>query len=64
MITKTKTQVKISRDDWEKMKKNPALSESIELMEDMVDIKAAKLVKGKNVSLEQYLQKRGLSNNY
>lgn len=60
MITKTKTHVKIPREDWEKMKKNPALSDSIELMEDMVDYKASKLVKGKDISIEQYLQKRGL----
>ncbi|MDP2036543.1 MAG: hypothetical protein Q8L04_04105 [Ignavibacteria bacterium] len=64
MITKTKTHVKIPREDWEKMKKNPALSDSIELMEDMVDYKVSKLVKGKDISLEQYLQKRGLPNNH
>ncbi len=36
------------------------MSETIELMEDMVDIKAAKVIEGKDIPIEQYLQKSGL----
>jgi len=63
MISKTKTGVKISRDEWEKMKKNPSFSEAIELLEDVADLEAAKTVKGKDILLTQYLQKSGLRNN-
>jgi len=63
MISKTKTGVKISHDEWEKMKKNPSFSEAIELLEDVADLEAAKSVKGKDISLTHYLQKRGLRNN-
>ena len=59
-LTKTKTHVKIPRADWEKMKKNPALSEAIELLEDIADLKEAKKVRGKSLSVEQYVKKRGL----
>ena len=41
-LTKTKTLVKIIRSDWEKMKKNPVLSETLELMEDISDLEKAK----------------------
>jgi len=63
MITKTKNSLKISRDEWEKMRKNPAFSEAVELIEDMADLKSAKSLKGKDISLKQYLKKRGLRNN-
>jgi hypothetical protein len=59
-IIKTKKQVKIKSSDWEKLKKNPALSETIELLEDISDLEKAKAVKGKSVTVEQYLKKRGL----
>lgn len=59
-LTKTKTHVKIPRGDWEKMKKNPALSEAIELLEDISDLKEAKKIKGKSLTVEEYLKKRGL----
>jgi hypothetical protein len=59
-LIKTKTHVKIPRNDWEKMKKNPVLSETIELLEDISDLEKAKKVIGKSISLEQYLKKRGL----
>lgn len=63
MITKTKNSIKISRDEWEKMRKNPAFSEAVELIEDMADLKSAKSLKGKDISLKQYLKKRDLRNN-
>jgi len=63
MITKTKKNIQIPREDWEKMKKNPTFSETLELLEDIVDFEKAKKMKGKNLSLEQYLKKRGLQNN-
>jgi hypothetical protein len=59
-LTKTKTLVKIIRSDWEKMKKNPVLSETLELMEDISDLEKAKKIRGKSISIEQYLKKRGL----
>ena len=60
ILTKTKTHVKIIRSDWEKMKKNPVLSETLELMEDISDLEKAKKIRGKSMSIEQYLKKRGL----
>jgi hypothetical protein len=59
-IIKTKKQIKIKSSDWEKLKKNPALSETIELLEDISDLEKAKSVKGKSLTIEQYLKKRGL----
>ena len=59
-LTKTKTHVKIAKSDWEKMKKNPALSEAIELLEDISDLQKAKKIRGKSITIEEYLKKRGL----
>ena len=59
-LKKTKTHVKINRSDWEKLKKNPALSEAIELLEDISDLEKAKKVRGKSITVVQYLKKRGL----
>jgi hypothetical protein len=59
-ITKTKSHIKIERSEWEKLKKNPATSETIELLEDMSDLEKAKKVSGKSITLEAYLKKRGL----
>jgi hypothetical protein len=63
MITKTKEHIQIPRKDWDKMKKNPAFSEAVELLEDIDDLEKAKKVKGKNLTLDQYLEKRGIQNN-
>lgn len=54
----TKTHVRIPRHEWEKMKKNPAFSEAIELLEDIADLEAAKQVRGKDLTLDQYFAKR------
>jgi len=59
-IIKTKKQVKIQASDWEKLKKNPVMSEAIELLEDISDLEKAKKVRGKSLTLEQYLTKRGI----
>jgi len=59
-ISKTKKQIKIATSDWEKLKKNPVLSETIELLEDISDLEKAKKVRGKSLTIEQYLSKRGL----
>lgn len=59
-LKKTKTHIQISRNAWEKMKKNPALAEAIELLEDISDLEEAKKVRGKSITIEQYLKKRGL----
>ena len=60
MLTKTKTQVKISRTEWDKMKKNPTFSDVLELLEDISDLEKAKKVNGKSLTLEEYAKKRGL----
>jgi len=59
-IIKTKKQIKFKTSDWEKLKKNPVMSETIELLEDISDLEKAKKVRGKNLTIEQYLRKRGL----
>jgi len=41
-LTKTKHHVTIARRDWEKMKTNPAVSEAIELLEDVSDLEKQK----------------------
>jgi len=46
MLTKTKDQVQIPLKEWEKMKKNPALSDALELLEDISELEKAKKVKG------------------
>jgi predicted NAD/FAD-binding protein len=63
MLTKNKKQVQIPRKDWDNMKQNPTFSEVIELLEDISDLEEAKKVKGKELTLEQYLSQRELSNN-
>lgn len=63
MITKTKTDIRIKRKDWEKMKDNPLFNETVELLEDMTDLKNAKLIKGKDLTLRQYLKDRELRDN-
>lgn len=64
MLTKTKNDIRISRRDWEKLQKNPNFSELIELLEDERDLREAKRVRGKDLSLQQYLTKRGLRNSH
>lgn len=59
-LKKTKTHIKISKSDWEKMKTNPALKETLELLEDISDLEEAKKTKGKSLTIDQYLKKRGL----
>jgi hypothetical protein len=63
MLIKTKKHVRIPREEWEEMKKNPAFSEAVELLEDIADMDKAKRMKGKDLTLKQYLKKRGLQNN-
>ena len=41
-LIKTKSHIKINRDEWEKMKNNPTLSEAIELLEDISALKKQK----------------------
>jgi len=63
MLTKTKKQISIPIDEWEKMKKNPTLVDALELLEDIYDLEKAKNKKGKDLTLEQYIEKRALQNN-
>jgi hypothetical protein len=60
-LTKTKSHIKINRKDWESMKTNPALSEAIELLEDISDLEKAKKIRGRSVTIQQYLKKRGIN---
>jgi hypothetical protein len=60
ILKKTKKQIKIVSGDWDKMRKNPVLSEAIELLEDISDLEKAKKIHGKSQTIEQYLKKRGL----
>jgi len=64
MITKSKSGIKISRKEWENMRNNPVFSDTIELLEDIADYKSTKNTKGKDLTVEQYLEKRGLRNNH
>jgi len=63
MLTKTKKHIQIPREEWERMKENPAFSDAIELLEDISDLEKAKKVKGKDLTLDKYLKKRDLQNN-
>ena len=60
MITQTKKYVRIPLQDWNELKKNPSFIELVELLEDQKDLIAAKSIKGKDISIEGYLKKRGL----
>ncbi len=62
MLTKSKNHVRIPRKDWERLKKNPQFSHLIELLEDRADLEAAKRLGGKEMTLNQYLTKRGVRN--
>lgn len=64
MLTKTKNDVRISRRDWEKLRKNPNFTDLIELLEDERDLQEAKRVRGKDLTLQQYLTKRGIRNSH
>jgi hypothetical protein len=60
MLTKTKSHIRIPRRQWEKLKKNPNFADMIELLEDQADLEAAKQVRGRDLSLDEYLKKRGI----
>ena len=62
MLTKTKSEVRLSRKEWELLKSSPYFGEFIELLEDREDLRAAKRVRGKDMTLSQYLKKRGIPN--
>ena len=71
MITKGKSRsrrskedIRIPREDWELLRKNPAFGELVELIEDRYDLEAAKAARGKGMSLIEYLKRRGLQNNH
>ncbi|GEM_PF-1607598 len=63
MLTKTKTSIRIPRKEWETLRENPLFGDLIELLEDRRDLEEAKKVKGKDISLDDYLVKRGIQNN-
>lgn len=63
MLTKTKKLIQIPREEWDKMKTNPAFSDVLELLEDISDLEKAKKVKGKDLTLDKYIAKRELQSN-
>lgn len=64
IITKTKKDIRIPFNEWNKLKRNPLFTDLIELLEDSKDLEEAKSVSGKGITLAQYLKKRGIQNNY
>ncbi|HOJ19236.1 MAG: hypothetical protein GX452_14135 [Ignavibacteriales bacterium] len=62
MITKSKKNIRITTEKWAQLKKSPALTDALELLEDISDLEKAKKEKGKSLTIDQYLAKRGLSN--
>ena len=61
MITESKKDVRIPIEEWEKLKENPAIADTLELLEDIADLENSKKEKGEDISLKDYLEKRGLS---
>ena len=64
MLIKTKKEIRIPRKEWERLKKSPNFSELIELLEDRQDLISAKRVRGKDMTLAEYLKKRGIRSNH
>ena len=64
MLTKTKSDIRIPLKEWERLKKSPNFSELIELLEDREDLEAAKRTRGKDMTLAEYLKKRGIPDHY
>lgn len=64
IITKTKNDIRIPFNEWNKLKKNPLFMDLIELLEDSKDLEEAKSVTGKDLTLAQYLKKRAIQSNY
>ena len=62
MLSKTKTDVRIPRDEWNRLKRNPSFRDLVELLEDREDLQAAKKVRGKTLTLNRYMERRGLRN--
>lgn len=62
MLTKDKTHVRIPRKQWEELRRNPTFADVIELLEDQADLEEANKIEGKDMSLPQYLKKRGIRN--
>jgi hypothetical protein len=60
MLKRTKTEIRIPRSEWNRLKKNPSFVELVELLEDRDDLQSAKKVRGKSLTLSQYLEKRGI----
>ncbi len=60
MQAKATTDIRIPRAEWNRLKKNPFFRDLVELLEDRNDLQAAKKVRGKSLTLTQYLKKRGI----
>jgi hypothetical protein len=60
MLTKTRNEVRIPLAEWNSLKKNPVFGDLVELLEDRDDLKVAKKVRGKSLTLDEYLEKRGI----
>lgn len=62
MITHSNEFVRIPVKEWKKLKESPVFFELIELLEDQRDLYDAKKVKGKDLSVAEYLRRRGVQN--
>ena len=62
MLTRTEKNVRIPRKEWDILKKNPSFAELIELLEDQESLERAKAEPGSDITLDQYLKKRGIRN--
>ena len=60
MLTKTNKDVRIPRKEWDILKRNPSFANLIELLEDQESLERAKLEPGNDITLDQYLKKRGI----
>jgi hypothetical protein len=63
-LIQTKHHGTITRRDWEKTKTNSAVSEALELFEDVSDLERAKKVRGKSMTIAQYQKRRGIQSSY
>jgi hypothetical protein len=60
MLTRTGKEIRIPRSEWDRLKKNPSFVELVELLEDRDDLQIARKIRGKDLTLSQYLEKRGI----
>jgi hypothetical protein len=62
MLIKTNKDVRIPNAQWDALRDNPSFDELIELLEDQEALEKAKSERGKDITLDRYLKKRGIRN--